>query len=239
MTPAHTWTANWAQQRGLNTVVFEEIDSTNRAAHNEALNETAGQVLYLTGHQTAGKGRGANRWLDTGGGENLLSTWSISLSQSPQAISGARFGLALYRATSKTWPSLSWALKAPNDLLLEGQKIAGLLLESIQCGPNHRLLIGLGFNLANHPRSLEHGTHLLNHLDIQTLEETWFRFLDEWWSEITVAARECLSAMLTPEACQDLKVGLNLNPNLEGPVVEVLPNGDIQLTSKKIQWISL
>ena len=96
-----------------------------------AMRENDDLVLFLAAHQTNGRGRGANHWLDTGAGESLLSTWSLSVSSPPQAITGPRIGLALFAAATHAWPSLKFGLKAPNDLYLDGQKVAGLLVETV------------------------------------------------------------------------------------------------------------
>src|SRR5580698_4834267 len=113
----------WAKQRNLMTQTFEEIGSTNDEAKNEASDLDEEAKLYLTAHQTHGRGRGKNTWLDTGAGENLLSSWSFHLDQPPQSITGPRIGEALFRAVHSAWPTLPWSLKAPNDLYLKEHKM--------------------------------------------------------------------------------------------------------------------
>ncbi len=232
-------TRNWANQRQIYVEYFDEIESTNQLARDNALTEPAPFVLYLAAHQNAGRGRGQNQWLDTGSGESLLSTWSLEMQAPAQPICSPRVGLALFRSVKKAWPGLKWALKAPNDLLLDGKKVSGLLLESVHSGPNNRLMVGLGFNILNHPRRLENATHLADHIGPDVQDETWFRFLDEWKSELGFALLDGQSQTLKKEICDELRDALNLNPGLPEAIVEVSEVGDIRLTTRSIRWMDL
>ena len=71
---------------------------------------------------------------------------------SPQPIMAPLIGLALLKSCQFVWPNLKLSLKAPNDLFLMHKKVAGLLTESIQQGDKHRLIIGLGMNINDHPQ---------------------------------------------------------------------------------------
>src|SRR4051812_12482613 len=122
MMSAADTTQEWANQRGLHLVFTPQTGSTNDDSKRNAMSEQDDLVLYLTGHQVSGRGRGSNQWLDTGSGEGLLSTWSFGVLSPPQAITAPRIGLALFTAASRTWPSMGWGLKAPNDLYLSGHK---------------------------------------------------------------------------------------------------------------------
>jgi BirA family biotin operon repressor/biotin-[acetyl-CoA-carboxylase] ligase len=238
MSAAET-TQDWAKQRGLRLVFTAQTGSTNDDAKRNAMNETGDLVLYLTGHQTAGRGRGSNQWLDTGAGEGLLSTWSFKVPTPPQAITAPRIGLALFTAASRTWPSLGWGLKAPNDLYLSRSKAAGLLIESVSAGPHHRLLIGLGFNVANHPRSFGAATHLTGALGRPPEAGEWFKFLDELKQQMQTAAAECLRATLTEHACGELKSALNANSARPFTVTKVSPQGDLVHAGGTVKWTDL
>lgn len=232
-------TSNWALQRSLALVSEAQTGSTNDDAKNHALSERARLVLYLASHQTAGRGRSANHWLDTGAGESLLSTWSFEASRPPQAITGPRVGLALFQAVRKVWPQLLWSLKAPNDLYLDGVKVAGLLVETISDGRNHRLIIGLGLNVLNHPRSFANATHLAQALGPRPTEAEWFRFLDELKHQFTEACADSGRPELTPTVRHELMVAMNANSNRPYIVKDISPSGDILHEGGRVPWTDL
>jgi BirA family biotin operon repressor/biotin-[acetyl-CoA-carboxylase] ligase len=232
-------TSAWAEERGLFTQLLTETGSTQDIAKSRALNESESIALYLTSHQTAGRGRGTNTWLDTGAGEALLSSWSLEVASAPQAITGPRVGLAVFNAAKSTWPSLAWSLKAPNDLYLDGQKVAGLLTEAISSGSKHRLIIGLGMNVLNHPRTFQNATHLSAPLNASPDEGDWYQFLDELRGQITSSLREVTLPALSPIACDQLLLALNANPSKAFEVLSVSPQGDLIHASGTVRWESI
>jgi biotin-(acetyl-CoA carboxylase) ligase len=232
-------TATWALQRRLALVSDASTGSTNDDAKKNAMIEDSELVLYLAAHQSAGRGRGANHWLDTGAGESLLSTWSFRMPSPPQAITGPRVGLALFTAARKTWPGLSFSLKAPNDLFLNGLKVAGLLIESVSSGGEHRILIGLGLNVLNHPRRFSEATHLAAHLEAPPQESEWFQFLDELRLQFKSALTEVTKPELNESARLELARALNANPKRPFEVKEVSAHGDLIFAAGKINWSDL
>ncbi len=232
-------TVNWAMQRQLALNSEMQTGSTNDDAKASALAESAGLVLYLASHQTAGRGRSANTWLDTGAGESLLSTWSFTSKRAPQAITGPRVDLALFAACRKVWPSLNWSLKAPNDLYLDGVKVAGLLVESVTNGADHRMLIGLGLNVINHPRSFANATHLSHSLGHRPEESDWFRFLDELKAQFSEAVLDSARPELTVTVRHELAQALNANPKRPYLVNDISPTGDLIHEGGRVRWTDL
>lgn len=232
-------TSSWAKQRQTALVFTPETGSTNTDAKTSALQETEDFVLYLTAHQTSGRGRGSNTWLDTGNGECLLSTWSFATPQSPQSITGPRIGLALFQAVHTVWPSLEWSLKAPNDLFLSGRKVGGLLIETVSSGSQYRLMIGLGLNILNHPRRFSEAEHLSKSLDSAPDEGEWFQFLDELRAEFAAAIMDCQQANLSEESCRSLTHALNANSARPFLVQQVTPQGDLIHAQGQVRWSTL
>ncbi len=232
-------TVTWAEQRQIALQFEAQTTSTNDDAKKNSLTEPQDFTLYLTAHQTAGRGRGANSWLDTDNGESLLSTWSFALAGSPQAITGPRVGLALMRAVSSVWPSLMWSLKAPNDLFLGGRKVGGLLIESVSGGAQYRVMIGLGLNVLNHPRHFQQADHLSKSLNNVPDEGEWFQFLDELRMEFAAAMIDCQLPGLNDELCRELTHALNANPSKTFITDSVSAQGDLIHAGGKIIWSQL
>lgn len=99
-------------------------------------------AVVLTGHQTAGRGRGANTWWSSGGMLTATFVFPIDERIAPHQVP-LLAGLAVRQAASELVPSASIQLKWPNDLLCQGRKLAGLLCERIEKAD----FIGLGLNV--------------------------------------------------------------------------------------------
>lgn len=135
----------WPQ--GYGRAVFETLDST--------LSEAARMVLTLQGptwilahEQTQARGRRGRAWSTPRG--NFASTLIMARPEAPGVAALRSFvaSLALWQAfVAVTGREDDFALKWPNDVLLRGGKVAGILLESI----GDHLAIGIGVNLAHAP----------------------------------------------------------------------------------------
>ena len=129
---------------------YAELDSTNEEARRLAEAGEPGPLWITAARQTAGRGRRGRAW-DTGAG-NLAATLLLR-PEAPQAVTGQlSFAAALAAAgtASHFAPAANITVKWPNDVLAEGKKLAGILLEG---GPNW-LAVGIGINLAHHPEDL-------------------------------------------------------------------------------------
>ena len=130
---------------------YAELDSTNEEARRLAEAGEGGPVWIIAARQTAGRGRRGRIWQSLPG--NLYATLLITPERPRNEWPTLSFVASLAVAGMVGWfaPQASGALKWPNDLLLEGRKVAGILLES--CGS--ALAIGIGVNLAHFPSETE------------------------------------------------------------------------------------
>lgn len=139
---------------GTGKFVFDTIDSTMAEARRQAP-ATAGAAWFLSYEQTAGSGRRGRPWSSQKG--NFAASLLIRPDVAPDKLALRSFvaALALFDALVEcTGRSDAFALKWPNDVLLKGGKLAGILLETIAEGPNrYALVIGIGVNLASRPES--------------------------------------------------------------------------------------
>lgn len=97
--------------------------------------------------QQSGRGRQGREWLSPPG--NFYGSTIVALANSdtqPQTLSLVA-GLALIEALDAAVPGQALMLKWPNDLLLHGKKLAGILLERSA----NRVVIGFGVNLSSAP----------------------------------------------------------------------------------------
>lgn len=232
-------TQNWAQKSQIPTWYASTATSTNQVAKTEVVAEEP-VTLYLTDHQTEGRGRGNNTWTDPeAGGQALLSSWVFQMRRAPQPVLSPAIGLAIWKAFSASFPWLRWSLKAPNDLYLGDRKIAGLLIENVQHASAHRLIVGLGANIWKAPDAVSTSTSLRDFLEEDLLtESSWFNLLDRLLLEISLAVSETSFELSLAQQKSLLHV-LNLFPNLEQAYDKVYKDGSLWRGAQKINWSEL
>ncbi|AXC50875.1 biotin--[acetyl-CoA-carboxylase] ligase [Paracoccus suum] len=140
--------APWPEGTGRH--VLAEVDSTNAEALRLAARLT-GPAWVLARRQTAGRGRRGRAWADPEG--NFAASLLLRPGGGPAEAARYSFvaALALHDALSQAaGPMARLSVKWPNDVLLNGGKLAGILLESAGAGPV-TLVIGIGVNLLEAP----------------------------------------------------------------------------------------
>ncbi|WP_255415116.1 biotin--[acetyl-CoA-carboxylase] ligase [Tropicimonas sp. IMCC34011] len=142
--------------RGYDTCVLEEVSSTMDAARERAGDLTR-PLWVLAKRQTGARGRRGRAWRMPEG--NFAATLALPLDRpAPEAaLRSFTAALALDDAlTAITGRPAALSLKWPNDVLLNGGKVAGILLESTAKGHlTGLLMIGVGINLAAAPDASE------------------------------------------------------------------------------------
>src|SRR5262245_44814835 len=129
-----------------------EVGSTSDRALEVAVREDVKlPLLVLADRQTAGRGRGSNRWW---AGDGAL-TFSMVIAPAPDQLPPASWprvslaaGLAICQALESLAPRALFQVKWPNGVYAEGRKISGILIES-PAPSRGRLVIGIGVNVNN------------------------------------------------------------------------------------------
>ncbi len=165
------------------------LRSTNDEAKALArAGEPAGTVVWADA-QTAGRGRRGRTWVSPRG--NLYCTLILRPRGAPAVI--AQLGFAAALAVGETLvPSLGDAdalrYKWPNDVLVNGRKIAGILLESETSAPEavDFVVVGIGVNLASAPPATEYPATSLAAERAAPLApgrvlEMLVRYFDDWY----------------------------------------------------------
>ena len=143
------------QDRKLTSIACESVTSTQ----NEALslfNKTGcGNYIVTAKSMTQGRGRHGNAWLSREGNLNFTMFLSSNLSLINRFYLPFTLSLALHELISGlVTKNVEVAIKWPNDIYIEGRKVAGVLIETGMKASSQKLLylnIGIGINIANHP----------------------------------------------------------------------------------------
>jgi BirA family biotin operon repressor/biotin-[acetyl-CoA-carboxylase] ligase len=138
-----------------NVIWLDDCDSTNAvaarlveswlAAEEDRLPET----LLVAQRQSAGRGRGSHGWQSPAGG--LYATWLAWLPVRLLPILPMAVGVALATAVEELLPGFRVELKWPNDLLVGGRKLGGVLSASRTDGEAAWISVGFGINIGADP----------------------------------------------------------------------------------------
>jgi len=186
--------------------------------------------------QTGGKGRRGRKWVSPPGnfyGSHLF----------PTEIDAARRGLysfvaalAVYDALTEFCSDAALELKWPNDVLLGGAKLSGLLLETGQTHTQSWIIIGIGINLISSPSDLPYAaTHLSETADVLpspgAVYDALSRKMEYWKKEFETKGFEPIrNAWLNRAANIPGKVVVRLpDETFEGEALDLLANGALQV----------
>ena len=164
---------------GQRTIYYPTLTSTMETARQEAQQGAEEGTVVITDQQTAGRGRLKRIWLSPRGNialsvilrpkmthlHSIVMLSSLALAHSIEAVTGLK-------------PQLKW----PNDLLIKGKKVCGILIESkIQADTVDYAIIGIGINvnlrLADFPEILPVATSLFHELGTEVAPVTLVRHL--------------------------------------------------------------
>jgi BirA family biotin operon repressor/biotin-[acetyl-CoA-carboxylase] ligase len=174
------------------TLWLAEVDSTNAEARRRAEAGETGPLWIAARRQTAGRGRRGRAW--EGDARNLATTLLTVTHKPPAEAAQVAFVAALAAAdlALDSAPEALVRLKWPNDLMLGGQKAAGVLIESgARADGRLWLAVGVGVNLAAAPSDLERpASAFADHLKAGVARppsperalDTLARAFDHWWS---------------------------------------------------------
>ena len=226
---------------------FASVESTNDTAKQLAVCGAKSRTLVWADEQTRGRGRGGHDWHSPPG--NLYSTIILRPGKSAQETAGLSFiaALAISDAMQELLPrSATLNLKWPNDVLIDGKKVAGILLESAAVGGGDAewVIIGCGVNVASHPKKAgNNATSLANegcdNVDLGRLLETYIRHLLDWeerwqvggFSPIRTAWLQRATGIGKPVRVRlstDEFEGLFTDMDTSGALLVELPDGDVR-----------
>jgi BirA family biotin operon repressor/biotin-[acetyl-CoA-carboxylase] ligase len=163
----------------IRRIAFETLGSTNAEALARARAGERGPLFVTAARQTAGRGRRGNAWASEPG--NLYVSLLLTDPAPPAHLPELCFVIALgvLDAVVAVAPQLAPVLKLkwPNDLLLDGAKFVGILIEAESHGGATALAAGIGINCAQHPSGLAYpATSLVAH-GVAATPEAVFRAL--------------------------------------------------------------
>lgn len=241
----------------MDFLYLDEVDSTNLYGKRN-LDSLADKTVIVAKHQTAGRGRLCRSWLDLGN-QNLF----VSIVLKPSSEFNEKFAnLTQYLSVKLCKIFEEYGVKAqikwPNDVLINGKKIAGILSETVMQGNSFRgLILGFGVNISADfdevkqvkdkevtSLYLEIGKNIdcnefLNNL-LNTFFEDYNRFLEKGFSLIKhdyLAHAMFLDKEIAVQTFNETKEGIAKSVNNSGALVLEKNNEEFVLTIGDILWM--
>lgn len=147
-------------------LILDSLDSTNAEARRRAEAGETGPLWIVARRQTAGRGRRGRAWSSDAG--DLAATLLTTVRRPPAEAAQLTFAAALAVAdlAEAYVPASLVRIKWPNDVMVDGRKVSGVLLESAPRPDGGLwLAVGIGVNLARAPSDTERpATALADHL---------------------------------------------------------------------------
>ena len=188
----------WA---GRPCVYWDVVDSTNLVAKQMAAQGAPHGLLVIAGQQTAGRGRRGRAW-ETAQDENIMMTLLLRPNLAGEAIVQLSLVCAIAVARGiEAATGLEARIKWPNDVIVRGKKVCGMLLEmTAKDGAVDSVVAGIGINV--HQRAFPQAfAQTASSLDL--LGEAYFSraaivraFLHAFEARYDLLAREGMDALM-------------------------------------------
>jgi len=134
---------------GRNLFYYPKLPTTMETARELAKKGAAEGTAVIAGTQTTGRGRLARTWLSPEGNLAMSVILMPSMNKLPQLVMIA--SLAVVKAIKQV-AGLETRIKWPNDIMLKGKKVCGILIENeVKGGKVNFAVIGIGINVNFQP----------------------------------------------------------------------------------------
>ena len=197
---------------GYKVLSFDKISSTQTYAHEYVANGTAtDHMIVCAAAQFAGRGRYRRKWVSHHG--NLYASFIFRIIERDPRLS---YAIAVAIADTLSALGIGPQIKWPNDILIDGKKIAGVLIEYV----GKFVIIGIGINVHTNPTVDEYKTTKLdNYANIE---------LPELLSRLARNIDKCMNADFDSvrRRWMDMAIGLNKLVKYRGEMVELIGIND-------------
>ena len=127
-TPSDTWELP-TRHLGRRTVIFDQLDSTNTYATSQADDPASDGLVVVAHEQTAGRGQHGRTWQAAAGSSVLLSVLFFPPPALRRAAILTAWAAVSVCETILRFTGLDARIKWPNDVLIQGRKVCGILIE--------------------------------------------------------------------------------------------------------------
>lgn len=144
--------------KGVEARFYDACESTNLLARELATEAPSHPIWIVAGTQTSGRGRQGRKWVSESG--NLYASLLFRPRLKPADLAALPFVISLAVRDSILRMGVEEGLvkcKWPNDILVSGKKVSGILIETCSEGSEDvgHVIVGIGINLLHHPQEAQ------------------------------------------------------------------------------------
>ena len=143
----------------LKTYSYKKVNSTNEVAIRKIRNGISRGII-ISDQQIKGKGRFGRKWISNKG--NLFTTIFYPINKKINLYQLLKYNCDKIKKILKKKIKKTIIIKYPNDLLINGKKICGILQEIIEFKGEKYAVIGIGINVVTSPRLYKYNTTYVN-----------------------------------------------------------------------------
>lgn len=220
---------------GKKVFYSDKIDSTNKAAKD---NKCGDGDLFISDMQTDGRGRMGKSWISPGG----CGIW-MSIALFPKTdmekimLISLVTGVAVCESLNEMF-GIDCKIKWPNDIVLNGKKLCGILVESVTEEKNvHKVIVGIGVNVNNEmfPKEISDLAVSLkqitgkSHKRAEIINEILYRF-EKYYKLLMCENKESIILNLYKNLCANIGqrvVSIGKNEKIYGTAVDISPTGEL------------
>ena len=187
---------------------FDKIPSTQDLAHDLIVRkEATNKMVIVAQSQTAGRGRYRRKWVSNAG--NLYASFIYKITERDPKLS---YAIAVAVAETLIHFGMTPQIKWPNDVLIDGKKISGILIEYA----GNFVIIGIGINIKTCPKLTEYKTAKVcdcMNASVQDVLSVLIKKINKWRNADFSVVRE---------RWMDMAMGINKTIKYQGKAAELI-----------------
>lgn len=220
-------------------IALDDVDSTNEDARRRIRAGAAPGTIVWARQQTAGRGRRGRAWSSPSGNLYLSIAVRPTCSRSDAAQLSFLAAVVVADVVADQLPDeRRVSLKWPNDVLIDGSKTAGILLESENdpAGGDPWVIVGIGLNVESHPKDTPYPATSISQegagaIDIAVLAQSLVACWAEWYARWETSGFPVIRSAWLARA-HNLKgdiIARMPRETVEGRFVDLDANGELVL----------
>ena len=148
---------------------FKKIKSTNDQAL-KMIKKGLDKGIIITDKQTAGRGQHGKKWISLKG--NLFMSVFFKINKHKKLSKITISNCKIIKNTLQKYVHNKLTIKHPNDILINGEKICGILQETVFFKLKKLLIVGIGVNIKKSPKIQNYKTSFLNRYSAKNIDKT-------------------------------------------------------------------